>query len=245
MPGWTPARTSRCWRPASSSTPSKGGARGFKVWHRRRKGLAPAGSMTTACAGWPELLAKARLRAKPAPALGIGRAWRYQACAIPHAADHAGTPRRRARRVHEVPNRHRWHEAIGPRLEFVQENQSRSHRGVLRGLHWQQAHPQAKLVRVTRGEVRRGGGPALRRPPSAAGSGIACRTRPSTGVPAGGLVTGSWCSRIWPTVVLCEHTAALLSRATTTPSPGNRSGGAYDRLAAGRSSPAPSRPAMP
>lgn len=36
---------------------------------------------------------------------------------------------------------------------FVQDNQSSSVRGVLRGLHYQIAHPQAKLVRVTRGEV--------------------------------------------------------------------------------------------
>jgi dTDP-4-dehydrorhamnose 3,5-epimerase len=37
--------------------------------------------------------------------------------------------------------------------EFVQDNQSRSRRGVLRGLHFQIKHPQAKLVRVTQGEV--------------------------------------------------------------------------------------------
>lgn len=36
---------------------------------------------------------------------------------------------------------------------FVQDNQSSSVRGVLRGLHYQIEHPQAKLVRVTRGEV--------------------------------------------------------------------------------------------
>lgn len=37
--------------------------------------------------------------------------------------------------------------------EFVQDNQSASVRGVLRGLHFQIEHPQAKLVRVTKGEV--------------------------------------------------------------------------------------------
>ena len=37
--------------------------------------------------------------------------------------------------------------------DFVQENRSRSRRSVLRGLHYQLAHPQAKLVYVTRGEV--------------------------------------------------------------------------------------------
>lgn len=37
--------------------------------------------------------------------------------------------------------------------DFVQDNQSRSTRGVLRGLHFQIQHPQAKLVRVTAGSV--------------------------------------------------------------------------------------------
>ena len=36
---------------------------------------------------------------------------------------------------------------------FVQDNQSASKRGVLRGLHFQKQHPQDKLVRVVRGEV--------------------------------------------------------------------------------------------
>ncbi len=36
---------------------------------------------------------------------------------------------------------------------FVQDNQSRSRKGVLRGLHFQVKHPQGKLVRVTQGEV--------------------------------------------------------------------------------------------
>ena len=37
--------------------------------------------------------------------------------------------------------------------EFVQDNQSMSRKGVLRGLHFQINHPQAKLVRVIEGEV--------------------------------------------------------------------------------------------
>lgn len=41
----------------------------------------------------------------------------------------------------------------GIREEFVQDNHSRSTRGVLRGLHYQVNQPQAKLVRVTLGEV--------------------------------------------------------------------------------------------
>ena len=42
---------------------------------------------------------------------------------------------------------------LGIDCEFVQDNHSRSSRGVLRGLHYQIGSPQAKLVRVTRGRV--------------------------------------------------------------------------------------------
>jgi dTDP-4-dehydrorhamnose 3,5-epimerase len=38
-------------------------------------------------------------------------------------------------------------------LPFVQDNHSRSSKGVLRGLHFQKTKPQGKLVRVVRGEV--------------------------------------------------------------------------------------------
>lgn len=38
-------------------------------------------------------------------------------------------------------------------MRFVQDNQSRSVKGVLRGLHFQRKHPQGKLVRVVEGEV--------------------------------------------------------------------------------------------
>ena len=41
----------------------------------------------------------------------------------------------------------------GLSYRFVQDNQSSSRKGVLRGLHFQKTHPQAKLVRVLRGEV--------------------------------------------------------------------------------------------
>ena len=40
--------------------------------------------------------------------------------------------------------------AAGIDKEFVQDNQSRSTRGVLRGLHFQKNHTQGKLVRVTK-----------------------------------------------------------------------------------------------
>ena len=43
--------------------------------------------------------------------------------------------------------------AAGLDLSFVQDNHSRSSRGVLRGLHYQQPGPQGKLVRVTAGSV--------------------------------------------------------------------------------------------
>ena len=41
----------------------------------------------------------------------------------------------------------------GLAYKFVQDNQSKSKAGVLRGLHFQKTHPQAKLVRVLEGEV--------------------------------------------------------------------------------------------
>ena len=43
--------------------------------------------------------------------------------------------------------------AAGLDLAFVQDNHSRSARGVLRGLHYQLQNPQGKLVRVTQGAV--------------------------------------------------------------------------------------------
>ena len=43
--------------------------------------------------------------------------------------------------------------AAGLKYKFVQDNQSSSTRGVLRGLHFQKTYPQAKLVRVLSGEV--------------------------------------------------------------------------------------------
>lgn len=42
---------------------------------------------------------------------------------------------------------------VGINLPFVQDNQSRSAKGVLRGLHFQRTAPQGKLVRVSRGAV--------------------------------------------------------------------------------------------
>ena len=49
-------------------------------------------------------------------------------------------------------NRRAFAEA-GIAADFVQDNHSRSRRGVLRGLHYQVEHAQGKLVRVTAGEV--------------------------------------------------------------------------------------------
>lgn len=50
-------------------------------------------------------------------------------------------------------NRKAFREATGSDVEFVQDNHSRSARGVMRGLHYQVRQPQGKLVRVARGAV--------------------------------------------------------------------------------------------
>jgi len=51
-------------------------------------------------------------------------------------------------------NQSLFDEAVGHEVRFVQDNHSRSSRGVLRGLHYQlPPHAQGKLVRVTRGSV--------------------------------------------------------------------------------------------
>ena len=50
-------------------------------------------------------------------------------------------------------NQRDFAKATGLEVQFVQDNHSRSAKGVLRGLHYQIAHPQGKLVRVTQGEV--------------------------------------------------------------------------------------------
>lgn len=50
-------------------------------------------------------------------------------------------------------NRRVFAEASGMELDFVQDNHSRSAKGVLRGLHYQIKQPQGKLVRVVRGAV--------------------------------------------------------------------------------------------
>jgi len=49
--------------------------------------------------------------------------------------------------------RHQHFLERGIEVEFVQDNQSRSARGTLRGLHYQRTYPQGKLVRVLSGEV--------------------------------------------------------------------------------------------
>jgi len=47
-----------------------------------------------------------------------------------------------------------FNQAVGQQIRFVQDNHSRSARGVLRGLHYQMApHTQGKLVRVVKGAV--------------------------------------------------------------------------------------------
>ncbi len=41
----------------------------------------------------------------------------------------------------------------GKKINFVQDNHSRSIKGVVRGLHYQEPHPQGKLVRAVRGKI--------------------------------------------------------------------------------------------
>jgi dTDP-4-dehydrorhamnose 3,5-epimerase len=50
-------------------------------------------------------------------------------------------------------NASKFRECTGLDVNFVQDNHSRSQRGVLRGLHYQIKQPQGKLVRVTQGRV--------------------------------------------------------------------------------------------
>lgn len=50
-------------------------------------------------------------------------------------------------------NQKTFNEATGLDVNFVQDNHSRSAKGVLRGLHYQVQQPQGKLVRVVRGAV--------------------------------------------------------------------------------------------
>lgn len=50
-------------------------------------------------------------------------------------------------------NQRVFQEATGTHTTFVQDNHSRSRRGVLRGLHYQARQPQGKLMRVIAGEI--------------------------------------------------------------------------------------------
>ena len=50
-------------------------------------------------------------------------------------------------------NQRRFEEIVGRKVNFVQDNHSRSAKNVLRGLHYQIQQPQGKLVRVVHGEV--------------------------------------------------------------------------------------------
>ncbi|KAB0638874.1 dTDP-4-dehydrorhamnose 3,5-epimerase [Burkholderia stagnalis] len=54
---------------------------------------------------------------------------------------------------YESFNAREFAELVEPGVEFVQDNHSRSSKGVLRGLHYQIQHSQGKLVRVVEGEV--------------------------------------------------------------------------------------------
>ncbi len=53
----------------------------------------------------------------------------------------------------EPYNKRGFREATGLEVDFVQDNHSRSKRGVLRGLHYQIRQPQGKLIRVLAGTI--------------------------------------------------------------------------------------------
>ncbi|RJL38785.1 dTDP-4-dehydrorhamnose 3,5-epimerase [Pectobacterium carotovorum] len=53
----------------------------------------------------------------------------------------------------ETFEKRRYQKMLDIDVDFVQDNHSRSSKGVLRGLHFQKTKPQGKLVRVVRGEV--------------------------------------------------------------------------------------------
>ncbi|MBN3136697.1 dTDP-4-dehydrorhamnose 3,5-epimerase [Pectobacterium punjabense] len=53
----------------------------------------------------------------------------------------------------ETFEKQRYQKVLNIDLDFVQDNHSRSSKGVLRGLHFQRTKPQGKLVHVVRGEV--------------------------------------------------------------------------------------------
>ena len=54
---------------------------------------------------------------------------------------------------YESFNQHAFEAAVGQHYDFVQDNHSKSSRGVLRGLHYQIEQAQGKLVRVVQGRV--------------------------------------------------------------------------------------------
>lgn len=54
---------------------------------------------------------------------------------------------------YESFNEHAFEQATGLQRTFVQDNHSKSSKGVLRGMHYQTQHAQGKLVRVTHGSV--------------------------------------------------------------------------------------------
>jgi len=54
---------------------------------------------------------------------------------------------------YESFNQRKFSELTGLQIDFVQDNHSKSAKGVLRGLHYQIQHPQGKLVRAVQGTV--------------------------------------------------------------------------------------------
>lgn len=89
----------------------------------------------------------------PAPVLFQGKHLRVEATALPGVLQFFSTSFRDARGFFVEMFNERAYAEAGLSERFVQDNQSRSSRNVLRGLHYQKRSPQGKLVRVVRGSV--------------------------------------------------------------------------------------------
>ena len=109
--------------------------------------------------------------------------------------------------------------AAGIDKPFVQDNQSRSTKGVLRGLHFQKNHTQGKLVRVTMGEVY---DVAVDCRPNSATFGkwvgviLSAENKKMFYIPEG-FATASWCFRMWRSSATNAPTSTTRRRRAASP----------------------------
>lgn len=96
---------------------------------------------------------------------------------------------------YESFNQRAFTQGTGVTLPFVQDNHSKSARGVLRGLHYQVQNPQGKLVRVTAGEVFDVAVDIRRDSPTLANGSASC-SRPTTSASCG-------CPPVWRMGLWC------------------------------------------